>query len=68
MMTPNKLVKRIKNTTLPEAIRDVIVMVIASMTVMETNEYEEFKQGENPNNTRIDNVQITLLLFDKQED
>ncbi|MHA2621988.1 hypothetical protein ACXZ71_01010 [Streptococcus agalactiae] len=54
-----------------EAIRDLIVTVIdnyvPSMTIMETDEYEEFKQGQNPDDTRIDNVQITLPLFDKQE-
>ncbi|HEO2476204.1 TPA: hypothetical protein VAP43_001535 [Streptococcus agalactiae] len=54
-----------------EVIRDLIVMIIdnyvPSMTVMETWEYETFKQGQNPNTTRIDNVQITLPLFDKQE-
>ncbi|RLU51743.1 hypothetical protein DIY07_09535 [Streptococcus iniae] len=54
-----------------EAIRDLIVTVIdyyiPSMTVMETWEYEAFKQGQNPNDTKIDNVQITLPLFDKQE-
>ena len=54
-----------------EAIRDLIVTVIdnyvPSMTVMKTDEYEEFKQGQNPNDTRIDNVQITIPLFDKQE-
>ncbi|WP_449448659.1 hypothetical protein [Streptococcus suis] len=49
-----------------ETIRDLIVMVIdnfvPSMTVMETDEYEMFKQGKNPNDTIIDNVQITLPL------
>lgn len=49
-----------------EAIRDLIVMVIdtfvPSMTVMETWEYDDFKQGQNPNDTVIDNVQITLPL------
>jgi len=49
-----------------EAIRDLIVMVIdtfvPSMTVMETWEYDDFKQGQNPKDTVIDNVQITLPL------
>ena len=49
-----------------EAIRDLIVMVIdtfvPSMTVMATWEYDDFKQGQNPNDTVIDNVQITLPL------
>lgn len=52
-----------------EAIRDLIVMVIdtfvPSMTVMETDEYEVFKQGQTPNDTVIDNVQITLPLLDE---
>lgn len=61
-----------KHTAVPltqeeyEAIRDLIVMVIdtfvPSMTVMETWEYDDFKQGQNPNDTVIDNVQITLPL------
>ncbi|WP_159544599.1 hypothetical protein [Streptococcus halichoeri] len=54
-----------------EAIKDLIITVIdhyvPSMTVMETWEYEMFKQGQNPNTTRIDNVQITLPLFNKKE-
>lgn len=54
-----------------EAIRDLIVTVIdhdvPSMTVMDTWEYEMFKQGQSPNTTKIDNVQITLPLFEKQE-
>jgi len=37
------------------------------MTVMETDEYKEFKQGQTPNDTVIDNVQITLPLFNKRE-
>lgn len=49
-----------------ETIRDLIVMVVdrfvPSMTVMETDEYEIFKQSKNPNDTIIDNVQITLPL------
>ncbi|HEO8394848.1 TPA: hypothetical protein VBX43_000897 [Streptococcus agalactiae] len=52
-----------------ETIRDLIVMVIdtfvPSMTVMETWEYEMFKQGQTPNDTVIDNVQITLPLLDE---
>ncbi|HEO7905415.1 TPA: hypothetical protein VBN06_001406 [Streptococcus agalactiae] len=54
-----------------EAIKDLIVTVIdhyvPSMTVMETWEYEMFKQAQTPNDTVIDNVQITLPLFEKQE-
>lgn len=54
-----------------EAIKDLIVTVIdnyvPSMTVMETDEYKEFKQGQTPNDTVIDNVQITLPLFNKRE-
>lgn len=49
-----------------EDIRDLIVTTIdtfvPSMTVMETSEYDTFKQGKNPKDTVIDNVQITIPL------
>ncbi|HGK7029803.1 TPA: hypothetical protein ACJ5SW_001779 [Streptococcus agalactiae] len=49
-----------------EAIKDLIITVIdnfvPSMTVMETDEYELFKRGQNPKDTEIDNIQITLPL------
>lgn len=54
-----------------EDIRDLIVMVIdtfvPSMTIMETWEYDTFKHEQNPNDTIIDNIQITLpLLIEKR--
>ncbi|HEO7897322.1 TPA: hypothetical protein VBN11_001564 [Streptococcus agalactiae] len=49
-----------------EFIRDLIIMVVdnflPSMTVMETQEYEQFKTGNSPDTTTIDNIQITLPL------
>ncbi|ESR10519.1 hypothetical protein DIX59_09030 [Streptococcus iniae] len=49
-----------------EVIKDLIITVIdnfvPSMTVMETDEYELFKEGQSPNTTEIDNIQITIPL------